>query len=105
MKKILLCMMLLTIPFAGLMNLSQTVSAAEYEKWGQLAVQKTKEKYPNAEIKDYKHVGRVQGINTTLEKFKLWLREGDREYGVLVNIEFDKKTERVIDISYKEVEK
>lgn len=105
MKKILLCMMLLTIPFSGLMNLSQTVSAAEYEKWGQLAVQKTKEKYPNAQIKDYKHVGRVQGINTTLEKFKLWLKEGEREFGVLVHIEFDKQTERVIDISFKEVEK
>lgn len=63
------------------------------------------EKYPNAVIKDYKHRGRVNGINTTMEKFKLWLQEGEREFGVLVNIEFDKETERVIDITFREVQK
>lgn len=98
-------MLLLTIPFSGLLSISETVVAAEYEKWGNLAVQKTKEKYPNAEVTDYKHIGRVAGINTTMEKFKLVVKEGEREFGVLVNIEFDKETERVIDISFKEVPK
>lgn len=98
--------MLLSIPISGLMDNSQPIKAAEqYEKWGKLAMQNTQEKYPNAVIKDYKHIGRVKGINTTMEKFKLWLKEGEKEFGVLVNIEFDKDTEKVIEISYKEVPK
>ncbi|WP_019152599.1 DUF3889 domain-containing protein [Robertmurraya massiliosenegalensis] len=106
MKKILISLMLLSVPFAFVINHSSFIQAEEkYAKWGQLAVSKTKEKYPNAEIKDYKHEGRVQGTNTTVEKFKLWLKEKDKEFGVLVSIEYDKESERVIDITYKEVEK
>ena len=29
-----------------------------YAKWGKLAVEKTKEQYPKAEIIDYLHIGR-----------------------------------------------
>lgn len=105
MKKLLLCMILLTVNFTLFIEEPPMVHAEKpYEKWGRLAVEKTKEKYPNAVIKDYKHVGRVQGINTTMEKFKLWLKENEREFGVLVNIEFNKETEAVIDITYKEVQ-
>lgn len=74
-----------------------------YAKWGQLAMEKTKEKYPNANIVDYLHIGRVQGTNTTMEKFKLWLKEKEKEFGVEVHIEFDKDTEKVISITFKEV--
>lgn len=106
MKKILLCMILLTVQAIPYFYDAPVASAQPlYAKWGKLAMQKTKEKYPKADIVDYKHIGRVGGINTTMEKFKLWLREGEREFGVLVNIEFDKKTERVIDISLTEVDK
>lgn len=106
MKKILICIMLLWAYSAVHITDIQVVSAEpQYAKWGKLAMQKTKEKYPNAVIKDYKHRGRVNGINTTMEKFKLWLQEGEREFGVLVNIEFDKETERVIDITFREVQK
>ncbi|MDF1507125.1 DUF3889 domain-containing protein [Robertmurraya sp. DFI.2.37] len=106
MKKILISLILFSASFAFITNDTSFVEAEEkYAKWGQLAVSKTKEKYPNAEIKDYKHIGRVQGTNTTVEKFKLWLKENDKELGLLVNIEFDKETERVIEISFKEIEK
>ncbi|MEK4148198.1 DUF3889 domain-containing protein [Robertmurraya sp. FSL W8-0741] len=106
MKKILISLILLTAGFAFIAIDSSIVEAEEkFEKWGQLALSKTKEKYPNAEIKDYKHIGRVQGTNTTVEKFKLWLKENDKEFGLLVNIKFDKETERVIAISFKEVKK
>lgn len=85
-------------------NVSDTKLIAQpaYAKWGRMAMEKTKEKYPTAQIVDYEHLGRIQGINTSLERFKLWLKEGEKEFGVLVQIEFDKKTERVIKISFRE---
>jgi hypothetical protein len=74
-----------------------------YAKWGQLAMQKTKEKYPTASITDYLHLGRVPGTTSDTEKFKLWLKQKNKEFGVLVDIKFDKKTERLIEIKFKEV--
>ncbi|CAG9609956.1 DUF3889 domain-containing protein [Pseudoneobacillus rhizosphaerae] len=74
-----------------------------YAKWGQLAMQKTKEKYPNAAITDYLHLGKVPGTTSSTEKFKLWLKEKDKEFGVLVDIEIDKNTERLIGIKFREV--
>lgn len=74
-----------------------------YAKWGNIAVQKTKEKYPNADVVDYLHVGRVDKGNNAVEKFKLWVKGQNREFGVLVNVEFNKSTEQIVHISYKEV--
>lgn len=76
-----------------------------YAKWGQLAMQKTKEKYPNAAITDYLHIGRIPGTTSSTEKFKLWLKDKNKEFGVLVDIEFDKKTERLIGIKFREVDR
>lgn len=73
-----------------------------YSKWGRLAVEKTKEKYPKAKIIDYLHIGRESKPNNiAVEKFKLWLKENRREYGVFVNIEFDVRTERVIKVTFR----
>ena len=70
-----------------------------YAKWGKLAVEKTKEKYPKAEIIDYLHIGRKpKTVQITVEKFKLWLRE---EYGVFVDVEFETKTEKFIKMSFQ----
>ncbi|WP_338471934.1 YqzG/YhdC family protein [Niallia sp. XMNu-256] len=74
-----------------------------YAKWGNIAVQKTKERYPNAEVVDYLHVGRENKGNHSVEKFKLWLKGKNREFGVLVNIEFNNSTEQIVKITYKEV--
>ncbi|WP_407644207.1 DUF3889 domain-containing protein [Falsibacillus albus] len=71
-----------------------------YAKWGRLAVQKTKEKYPKANVIDYLHIGREKKKNTDVEKFKLWLKEGQKEYGVFVFIEFNPKTDRVKNITF-----
>ncbi|TKC18788.1 DUF3889 domain-containing protein [Robertmurraya kyonggiensis] len=105
MKKILISLMLLSVPFAINTYIVDVANAAEeeYAKWGKVAMQKTQEKYPAAKIKDYKHIGRVHGTNTTVEKFKLWLKENNKEFGILINIEFDKKTERIVEITFREV--
>ncbi|MBE7149194.1 DUF3889 domain-containing protein [Bacillus mycoides] len=73
-----------------------------YAKWGKLAVEKTKEQYPKAEIIDYLHIGRKpKTVQITVEKFKLWLREDGKEYGVFVDVEFDTKTEKFLKMSFQ----
>lgn len=73
-----------------------------YAKWGKLAVEKTKEQYPKAEIIDYLHIGRKpKTVQITVEKFKLWLRENGKEYGVFVDVEFETKTEKFIKLSFQ----
>ncbi|MES0855427.1 YqzG/YhdC family protein [Geobacillus sp. G4] len=77
-----------------------------YAKWGTLAIQETTKKYPNAKIVDYLHVGRQTiSSTTTRETFKLWLKQGNREFGVYVRITFDTATERAQAIVVEETER
>ncbi|WP_374049546.1 YqzG/YhdC family protein [Neobacillus sp. OS1-2] len=73
-----------------------------YAKFGTIAMEKTHEKYPNAKIIDYLHIGRVTGSQSSTEKFKLWLKDNGKEFGVFVNIEFNNVTGKVNKISFKE---
>ncbi|MEN2768956.1 DUF3889 domain-containing protein [Ornithinibacillus xuwenensis] len=75
-----------------------------YAKWGRLAMQKTKEKYPHAKIVDYLHVGRDAGIANSTETFKLWLEAPDKEFGVFIDITFDNNTEEIIRVKFREVQ-
>lgn len=111
-KRIMLIgMALLAVFFIGL-NFAHTqfsTSAQEqqhqtpsYAKWGLLAVKETKLKYPNADIIDYLHQGREINGDSTFENFKLWLKEGDREFGVFVRIEFITDTEELVGIEFEE---
>ncbi len=72
---------------------------------GQIAMQKTREKYPDAAIIDYLHIGREKRTNYSTEKFKMWLKEDSKEFGVFVTIKFDNVTEQIIDITYEETTK
>lgn len=83
-------------------NANTQLDVPPYAKWGKMAMQKTKEKYPNADIIDYLHVGRKKGEQTSVETFQLLLKE-EKEFGVKVDIEFENETERVIKISFKEI--
>ena len=40
--------------------------------------------------------------NSTIEKFKLWLRDGEKEFGVFVRIEYTTQTEAVVNIDLQE---
>lgn len=74
-----------------------------YAKWGQLAMQETMKRYPNAQIVDYLHVGRMKKTPTTsVETFKLLLQEGNRRWALLVHIEFVDQTEAVVNITYED---
>lgn len=75
----------------------------EYAKWGRIAMSQTKIKYRNADIVDYLHVGRKQvSPEIAEEEFQLWLKDGSREFGVLVTIRFYKANDRIISINYHE---
>lgn len=79
--------------------------APEYAKWGQIAMKNVMSKYPNAQIIDYLHVGKEAGPTTSVEKFKLWMKDGDREFGVFVDITFNNETEEIVNIEYTETDK
>lgn len=75
----------------------------EYAKWGRIAMIRTKEKYRTADIVDYLHVGRTQ-VSPAIaeEEFKLWLKDGSREFGVRVTIRFFTANDQVIFINDQE---
>jgi hypothetical protein len=111
MKKIILCLFIIQLfsigyqqPKLSAQNLDAIgVTVPSYAKWGRIAMQKTKERYPEAQIIDYLHIGREDGVSYSTEKFKLWLKGKDKEFGVLINIRFDPKTDEMKQISFKEV--
>lgn len=104
MKKIIL-FTLLFIFFQGVI-VGQTIAEKEtpaYAKWGTIAVTETIKKYPFADVVDYLHIGREDQDDTiAVEKFKLWLRHGEKEFGVFVDVKFDKRTNQFKEISFKE---
>jgi Protein of unknown function (DUF3889) len=58
-----------------------------YAKWGRLAVFETGKRYPDHDIVDYLYVGRTSTQNEdVVEKFKMWLKKGSSEKGVIVSI-------------------
>lgn len=76
-----------------------------YAKWGRLAMKETKEKYPEAAIIDYLHIGKTVENEKTTEKFKLWLRGKDKEFGVFININYNTATEKVLEITMEETDR
>jgi hypothetical protein len=75
----------------------------EYAKWGKIAVEETQKRY-NADIIDYKHIGRTELTQKkSEEKFKLWIRSKEgNEFGVFVSIQFDPSTEMIHSIQFSE---
>jgi hypothetical protein len=89
------------------LNLFHTAYAQQkpvppHAKWGVLAIKKTKEKYPNVQVIDYLHIGRIRGPQSSTERFKLWLKDNNKEFGVFINIEFNNATEKVIKVTFQE---
>lgn len=76
--------------------------APPYAKWGRLAMETAMEKYPNADIVDYLHIGREDKGNIATERFKLWAKEAGQEFGIYIDIDFDPKNDKVIKISTRQ---
>ncbi|MEK0313502.1 DUF3889 domain-containing protein [Cohnella sp. 56] len=74
-----------------------------YHKWSVIAIEETKHKYPKAALVDYSHIGRTHvGDGLSEERFKLWLREGSREFGVYATVRFRDAEDRLIAITLRE---
>ncbi|WP_254901169.1 YqzG/YhdC family protein [Tuberibacillus sp. Marseille-P3662] len=106
MYKILAALVLL-IGINGANNIPQvdaeTQQAPAYAKWGKIAVKKAQEKYSNAQVVDYLHIGREKQSNDeAVEKFKLWLKQQNKEFGVYVNVTFNPMSGQFINITFKE---
>ncbi|MEW9668995.1 YqzG/YhdC family protein [Ammoniphilus sp. 3BR4] len=87
-------------------NIEEPIFEPPYAKWGKLAIQETHKKYPTAEIVDYLHVGRQSiSATTSQETFKLWLKQGGREFGVYIKIRFDTRTEAVQSVTFEETDR
>ncbi|MDQ0192779.1 hypothetical protein J2T20_001128 [Paenibacillus wynnii] len=78
----------------------------EYAKWGAIAVKETQMRY-NADIIDYKHLGRTKLTPETVEeKFKMWLRRHDgKEFGVYVSIRINVSTDVIQSIRFTETDR
>ena len=78
MRKTVLALGLVISANSAIVNIPSIAHAEgeipAYAKWGQLAVLETKSKYPDADIIDYLHEGRETKEDSTIEKFKLWLK-------------------------------
>ncbi|ASV69562.1 DUF3889 domain-containing protein [Cytobacillus sp. FSL W7-1323] len=79
--------------------------APSYAKWGKEAMMIAKEKYPSADIVDYQHLGKEVKDETEIEKFKLWMRQQEIEYGLYVFIEYDKDSEKIVRILTKKTDR
>lgn len=94
--------MLVLILFWGISSISYAApDVPSYAKWGQLAVKTAKKQFPKADIIDYLHIGRIDGPKQSTEKFKLWLKEEGKEFGLYIDIEFDPKNNDVKKITVK----
>jgi hypothetical protein len=111
MKKLLLCVSILlgsTLSYPSYIEHpahAQQKPTPPYAKWSVIAMDKVKSKYPNAKVVDYLYVGRNNGDLTSTERFKFWLKDNQREFGVYVNIEFNKETQQVTNVTYQETTK
>lgn len=103
--RIIVMVLTVFIGFGG-MAAVQSAEAQEpaYAKYGKLAMQETAKKY-KADIVDYKYEGHFpQKGKVAEERFVLWLREGDEQFGVRVSIQVDQSSDKVQRIQFDKLE-
>lgn len=74
-----------------------------YEEFGRAAMKKAKEEFPDAQIVDYLHVGKKRKTETSIETFKLTLKENNKPFQVFVFIEYNENTKKVIKVTLDKV--
>ncbi|MFD0711361.1 DUF3889 domain-containing protein [Paenibacillus sp. GCM10027626] len=86
----------------GVMSGPAGAAEPDYAKWGRVAMQETAKRY-RMDIVDYKHLGRqADNSGHAVESFKLILKNGQRSFGVTVNIRFELQTEQILQIQFIE---
>jgi FKBP-type peptidyl-prolyl cis-trans isomerase (trigger factor) len=107
LSKILFTFVALTIIFtAGLKAYGeQNVEDVDYEKWSRIALSAVKEKYPEAQLVDYKYVKR-EAVNEEESKdvFHVKLKQKDEQFVANVDVVFNPKTGKLITVNIEKVE-
>ncbi|WP_186576280.1 DUF3889 domain-containing protein [Aquibacillus kalidii] len=92
-------------PFSfGIETVHAQKQIPSYAKWGIVAIKETMKKYPTSRIEDYSYMGKKTKDSKTEEKFKLWLKNynNEDEFGVIVRIKYETKTEKVLEVKIDE---
>jgi len=88
----LAAMLLMTLIIGCMAGGGAAQAEPDYAKWGRLAMQTVQDKF-DADIVDYRYLGRSEERQgEAVESFRLWLKQSDREFGVLVRITVDTRT-------------
>lgn len=83
----------------------QNVEDVDYEKWSRIALSSVKEKYPEAQLIDYKYVKREE-VNEEESKdiFHVKVKEKEEVFVANVDVVFNPKTGKLITVNVKKVE-
>lgn len=105
MIKIAIAIGLFLVTYSPHAHITEVVQedAPAYAKWSRLAIQETQASYPQASIIDYLYMGSAQNDDSTVATFRLWLREGTTEYGVVVRVTYVTKTEKLESVKFHKI--
>lgn len=81
-----------------------TPEDVDYKKWSRLAISSVKEKYPAAELSDYKYMGREE-VNEEESKdtFHIKCIQNEKSFIVKVDIVFNPVTGKLITVNIEEL--
>ncbi|HZH61452.1 MAG TPA: DUF3889 domain-containing protein [Metabacillus sp.] len=82
----------------------QNVEEVDYKKWSRIAISSVKEKYPEAELVDYKYDGR-ESVNEEESKdvFHVRGKQNNKPFIVKVDVVFNPKTGKLITVNISEM--
>ncbi|TCP29291.1 uncharacterized protein DUF3889 [Scopulibacillus darangshiensis] len=77
----------------------------DYEKWGRIAVEKTKERYPDSAVSDYDYEGHEKiADNVAADWFEFELKRGQKERMVKVRVKYSPETNKLISVDFYELQ-
>ncbi|GLX70781.1 DUF3889 domain-containing protein [Paenibacillus glycanilyticus] len=83
---------------------SEAHAEPSYAKYGRAAMQETANRYPDANIIDYKYEGHFETSGArNEERFRLWLRGSGGEFGVRVHVYVAADTGQVRNVELEEI--
>lgn len=76
----------------------------DYAKWGKIALERTKEKYPNSIVSDYQYdTRRVNADGTVIDFFDFIITENKVEKDIKVKILHNPENGRLISVGFEEI--
>ncbi|WP_196305221.1 DUF3889 domain-containing protein [Metabacillus sediminilitoris] len=107
LSKILFTFVALTLIFTAGMKAygEQNVEEIDYEKWSKIAISSVKEKYPDAELVDYRYVKReVVNEEESKDIFHVKVKQKNQVFIANVDVVFNPKTAKLITVNIEKVE-